>query len=249
MPRQRTFRELPVSAIQAGQSCRDGDDKAALDALAGDVQGRGVLEPIMVQPAGDGWTCFVGLRRLQAARAAGLETVPCFVYDEMTRADVLEHQLVENLHRRDLNDVEKARLFQELKGLWGCSMRDMARRLSVNHGVISRALALLNQPAAVQELVEAGELPPSTAAVLKYEPPAVQEAEARHLADTGATRAEAQRRLRPQPKVFALETPDGWPVTLTAPRSRATRAEMRAQVYALAEKLRAEEADGPRLAA
>jgi ParB family chromosome partitioning protein len=224
-----------------------------LQELAESVKGHGLLQPLLVRSDGaEGWTCIVGGRRLQAARLAGLTTVACLVIDaETSQADVIETQLVENIHRKDLGDVERANAFAELMQLRGWSQRELGRRLSIDHAVVSRALSLLEQPDEVQDLVQAGKLSASTARTLKDETPDVQVAEAQRMATEGTTAAEAKQRGKPQPKVFdKLTTPGGWKVVVTATRSRASRAELLAELEGLVAELRGDDQqEVPKLAA
>ncbi len=116
---------LPIAALQPSPTNpRKGFDKARLAELADSIRARGILQPILVRPlsAGKGMEIVAGERRWKAAEAAGLEEVPAIVR-EMTDAEVMEAQLVENLQRDDLHPLEEAEGYRQLmaKG------RDVAR--------------------------------------------------------------------------------------------------------------------------
>jgi len=78
------------------------------------VKAQGVIEPVVVRPRPDGgMELVVGSRRLQAARHALAKTVPALVR-EMSDVDALEAMLVENIHRRDISDVQKGFCLKKL---------------------------------------------------------------------------------------------------------------------------------------
>ena len=107
--RARMFAEMPVEAIAADPQPRTEFDSEELERLAASIKRFGQLAPIRVRhdPARDTWVVLVGERRLRACKLAGLERVRVeFVEREMTEADVLAEQVVENAVRADLQPVE-----------------------------------------------------------------------------------------------------------------------------------------------
>src|SRR6478609_4432662 len=107
--RAQELRELPVELIVASPTQpRRHFDEDALQALAGSLGERGVLQPVLVRPKPGGtYELVAGERRWRAARIAGLETVPALV---RARDDArsLEDALIENMAREDLNPIEAA---------------------------------------------------------------------------------------------------------------------------------------------
>jgi len=84
---------------------RDHFDEEALGLLADSIREVGVLQPVLVRPVGEGeYELIAGERRWRAARRVGLQTIPALVR-ETDDAAALEHALVENLHRQDLNPL------------------------------------------------------------------------------------------------------------------------------------------------
>ena len=95
--------ELPVAAISPNRfQPRDHFDEAALAALADSIRAVGVLQPVLVRPVGEGYELVAGERRWRAARRVGMQTIPALVR-ETDDAAALEHALIENLHRDELN--------------------------------------------------------------------------------------------------------------------------------------------------
>ena len=88
--------------------------KAGLDELSDSIRQVGILEPILIRPAGeDAYEVVVGERRYRAAQQAGLDRVPVIIKD-YTDDEVIELNLIENIHREDLTHVEKGKCCIEL---------------------------------------------------------------------------------------------------------------------------------------
>lgn len=141
-------------------------DEESLASLAANIQAKGQLHPIHVRwsEETERWVIVSGERRWRASRAAGLTTVDCFFHEEpLTKAQVLELQLIENLLREDLRPIEEARAFQSLMDLNGWNGKQVAEALRIPGSKVSRALALLDLPSDIQRQVEAGEVPARTA--------------------------------------------------------------------------------------
>ena len=135
----------------------------SLARLAESLKARGQLQPIRVRwdDEVDRYVVVVGERRWRAAQLAGLETLACVVVSAGASADdTLEDQLVENALREDLRPIEQARAFKALMASRGLSQRQLADRLQVGQGTVSRALALLGLPDEIQEAVESGGIGP-----------------------------------------------------------------------------------------
>ena len=150
--------ELPTAAIAPNRfQPRDHFDEEALGALADSIREVGVLQPVLVRPVGDGYELIAGERRWRAARRIGLQTIPALVR-ETDDATALEHALVENLHRDDLNPLEEAAAYQQLLDDFGATHEELARKIGRSRPHISNTLRLLNLPPAVQKRVAAGVL-------------------------------------------------------------------------------------------
>lgn len=163
---------IPVDAIDVGSNVRVSVED--LDELAASIKAHGVLQPIKVRAAGERWTVVWGQRRLLAARKAGLERIPALIDvapDEPTERAI--EQLVENLHRADLNPIDRARAMRAVVDA-GRSQADLARELGVAPSTIANDLGLLAAPERIQSLVEDGTLSTSHAKALKGLAPSTQ---------------------------------------------------------------------------
>jgi ParB family transcriptional regulator, chromosome partitioning protein len=153
------LRELPVELISPNpRQPRRGFDQAALDALAGSLGERGVLQPVLVRPRPGGrYELVAGERRWRAARIAGLETIPALVRDREDAA-TLEVALIENMAREDLNPVEEARACAALVEELELTREDVGRRVGRSRVAVSNLIRLLDLPDAAIELLQAGAL-------------------------------------------------------------------------------------------
>lgn len=142
-------------------------DPAELTDLAESLKTRGQLQPIRVR-WDDGlgkWVVIAGERRFRAARLAGLPTLVCIeALKPQSDDEILEDQLVENCLRSDLKPVEQARAFRTLMDRRGWSYRQLGAALNLSSAHITRSMALLTLPGDLQDQVDSGVIPASSAA-------------------------------------------------------------------------------------
>jgi len=151
------FRQVAVELIfpNPRQPRRHFDDEA-LAALAGSMQARGVLQPVLVRPLPDGrFELIAGERRWRAAQIAGLETIPALVRAR-DDAESLELALIENMAREDLNPVEEARACAALVEELGLSREEVGVRVGRSRVAVSNLVRLLDLPDEALELLERG---------------------------------------------------------------------------------------------
>lgn len=120
-------------------------DKAALEELAGSIKRYGILQPIIVSPAKDGYTLVAGERRWRAAGLAGLKKVPAIVRkrEELER---LEVALIENVQRVDLSPLEQAASIERLHQQFNASYQSIAERLGKAVPTVHNIVRLLQLP-------------------------------------------------------------------------------------------------------
>lgn len=152
------FRFVPVDLIEPNPSQpRHRFDDEALEEMAASMREVGVLQPIVVSQTGDGFQLIAGERRWRAARRAGLSEVPA-VIRESTGGSTLVEALVENVQRQDLTPIEEAHAFRRLLEEYGMSQEQVAERVGKSRPAVSNTLRLLQLPAEIQELVDAGDI-------------------------------------------------------------------------------------------
>jgi ParB family transcriptional regulator, chromosome partitioning protein len=133
-------------------------DDESLQALAGSLSEKGVIQPVLVRPVlGGTYELVAGERRWRAAQLAGLERIPALVQDRDDAAS-LELALIENMAREDLNPIEEARAVAALVEELGLSREDVGRRVGRSRVAISNLTRLLDLPEEAIALLESGAL-------------------------------------------------------------------------------------------
>jgi ParB family chromosome partitioning protein len=152
------YREVPVSAIHPNPyQPREAFDEEAIGALADSIREVGLLQPVLLRPAGDGFELVAGERRWRAARRVGLQMIPALVR-ETDDNTALEQGLVENLQREDLNPLEEAAAYQQLIEDFHLTHEQVASRVGRSRAAISNTLRLMQLPPSIQRSVREGQL-------------------------------------------------------------------------------------------
>jgi ParB family chromosome partitioning protein len=128
-----------------------------LQTLAESIRTHGLLQPVIVRRVKDRYELVAGERRLQAAKRAGWTDVPVNVIDADDRRTA-ELSIVENLHRKDLNPLEKAASFQRYLQQYACTQEELAGRLKLDRSTIANLIRLLELPPAVQDAIRQGKI-------------------------------------------------------------------------------------------
>ncbi len=215
------LREIPVSAVEANEyQPREVFDEDALGGLTDSVRELGVLQPILVRPSGeDSYELIAGERRWRAARRAGLSTIPAIVRDINDQTS-LEHALVENLHRQDLNALEEAAAFQQLIDEFGLTQEQVATRTGKSRSAVANTLRLFQLPGAVQRMVAVGELTAGHArALLGFPDPQFQLELAGRVVAEGLNVRQVEGEVRKA--LGKVEEPDNKPMGTTRPQTAA----------------------------
>lgn len=152
------LQELPVASIEPNRyQPREHFDEEDLSLLANSIREVGVLQPILVRPQGSGYELIAGERRWRAARRVGLQTIPALVRETDDSA-ALEHAIVENIHRSNLNPLEEAAAYQQLIEDFQLTHDEVATRVGKGRATVSNMLRLLHLPPTVQRELRAGKL-------------------------------------------------------------------------------------------
>ena len=190
-------REIPLRRIRPNrfQPRREFDDEA-ISELRTSIEENGLLQPLVVRRADDGFELVAGERRLRAMRDLGWEAAPAMLRDLSDEA-MLVLALVENIQRENLNAIEEASAFQQLIDGFGFTQKEVAERIGRNRSTIANALRLLALPVPIRELVEQDRLTAGHArAVLSLSEEKAQLALAREIVDGDLSVREAERRAR-----------------------------------------------------
>ncbi len=136
---------------------RKSFDEAGLAELADSIKQHGILQPLIVQDAGNYYEIVAGERRWRAAKLAGIKEVPVIVRD-FTGPQQMEISLIENIQREDLNPIEEAQAYQSLLTEFGLKQDEVAARVSKNRTTVANSLRLLKLSDEVQQMVIDGSL-------------------------------------------------------------------------------------------
>jgi ParB family chromosome partitioning protein len=149
--------QAPVSAITPNpMQPRTALEPEALAELAASIREHGLIQPLIVTQQGpERYQLIAGERRWQAARMAGLATVPVMV-KEATPQQVLELALVENIQRADLNPLEEASAFRQLVDEFGLTQEEVAERVGKSRVAVTNTLRLLRLPAEIKQALADG---------------------------------------------------------------------------------------------
>ena len=129
----------------------DGPD---FEELVESVKEHGILEPLVVRMLKTGFYEIVaGERRFRAAEQAGLKAVPT-VIRPLTDEQAYEVQLIENIQRKDLSDMEKARMLDYMVKNFNCTQEHLAKKLGKTQGWISQHLAMLQIPEVITRVIK-----------------------------------------------------------------------------------------------
>lgn len=184
---------IPLGRIRPKpQQPRRSFDEEGLAELAASIRSCGILQPLTVRRAGDGYELVAGERRLRAARIAGLREVPCLVA-QVGEEDSALLALMENLQRRDLDCWEEAQAIARLISRYGLSQEEAARRLGRAQPTVANKLRLLRLPEDVRALLRENGLTERHArALLRLQDPEVQRRAAGDMVRRGMNVAQAE---------------------------------------------------------
>jgi ParB family transcriptional regulator, chromosome partitioning protein len=192
------LQEIAIASIRPNQfQPRRHFDEAALGELADSIREVGLLQPVLVRAVGDGeYELIAGERRWRAARRAGLDQIPALVRTT-DDSSALEHALIENLHRDDLNALEEAAAYQQLIEDFKLTHERVASRVGRSRASVTNMLRLLQLPPGIQRMLRDGELEAGHARALLGTPDrAFQEQLARRAVDEAMSVREVEEAVR-----------------------------------------------------
>ncbi len=151
--------QVPIDLIQRNpRQPREKFDLEELENLAASIREHGIIQPLIVSPGKGGlYILIAGERRLQAARKAGLKTVPV-VIRHATDQQYLELALIENVQRADLNAIEEAEAYQHLAKEFKLSHETIAERVGKSRVAVTNTMRLLDASAAVKQALVDGQI-------------------------------------------------------------------------------------------
>jgi ParB family transcriptional regulator, chromosome partitioning protein len=219
-PREE-LRQLPVDLIQRGrfQPRRDFNPEA-LEELASSIRAQGLMQPIVVRPAGpERYEIIAGERRWRAAQMAGLADMPVIVRDVSDEA-AIAMALIENIQREDLNAIEEAVALQRLQQEFGLTHEQIAEAVGKSRTTVTNIMRLLGLAAEVREHMEARRLEMGHGRALLGLPPEQQVPVAREVLERELSVRETEALVR---RMHAPQRPARAPVSENADIRRLER--------------------------
>ena len=150
--------ELPLSAIRVSElnTRKDldaGTEDADIQDLADSIRENGLLNPVTVRRNADGaFDVIAGQRRLLACRELGWRTISAIVRDDMDDEGARVASLVENIHRAEMNPIDKAQAYEAILKHYG-SDTDVSRRAGVTVQTVRKYLQLLKLEPSIQKRI------------------------------------------------------------------------------------------------
>ncbi len=146
------FGEIELSKISTNPfQPRKHFDEEALFELASSIKEHGVMTPITIRKALNGYELISGERRLRASKLAGKEKIPAYILDVQTNVGMLELAIIENIQRENLNDVEIAYGYQNLIEECKLTQEEVAQKVGKKRSSVANHLRLLKLPEKVLE--------------------------------------------------------------------------------------------------
>ncbi|MDD2578945.1 MAG: ParB/RepB/Spo0J family partition protein [Eubacteriales bacterium] len=131
---------------------RKSFDQHRLEELAASIRENGIIQPLIVCRAEQGYRIVAGERRWRAARLAGLAVVPAIIR-ELTELQVLQQALIENIQRQDLNPLEEATALDRLIQEHDMTQEKLAQVVGRSRPAIANTLRLLNLPESIRQFL------------------------------------------------------------------------------------------------
>jgi len=153
-----SLREVSITSVSPNpHQARTVWDEAELMELAESIKANGIIQPIVVRRAGTGFELIAGERRLKAAQIASLTTIPALVR-RASDEQMHEWSLIENIHRVNLNPIERAKAYQNYVSAFSLTQVDAAERLGEDRSVVANYLRLLDLPEEIKQMLAGGQL-------------------------------------------------------------------------------------------
>lgn len=190
--------KLPIDRIKTARTQpRTVFNENRLNELAASIEANGLIQPIVVRPAGAGQHIIIaGERRYRAAVRLGLHEVPVVVLD-VDDAQAYELALIENIQREDLDPIEEAEAYRHLANTYGLTQQQIADRVGKDRVTVANALRILKLPEVIQADLTAGQLSAGHARAILLAPADQQRIQlAQEAIENGWSVRETERQAR-----------------------------------------------------
>jgi ParB-like partition proteins len=149
---------ISINKIRANsEQPRKYFDNEKISELSKSILNHGVIQPLILQKDNENYIIVAGERRWRAAKLAGLKEVPAVIMD-LTKSQLLEISLIENIQREDLNPIEEAKAYKQLINEFNLTQEALSERIGKSRTAITNSMRLLNLDERVQNYIIEGVL-------------------------------------------------------------------------------------------
>ncbi len=133
-------------------------DEDKLSELSDSIKEKGIIQPVVVRRVGEEFELVAGERRFLAAKKLGWEKIPAIITGKLSKEEMLELSLIENIQREDLNPIDTATGYKRLLEECHLSQQQLAQKIGKDRSSVANTLRLLNLPEEVRKLISGGKL-------------------------------------------------------------------------------------------
>jgi len=156
--RERDLKYIDINDIKPNSAQpRKNFDEDKLEELAESIEQHGLIQPIVLRAAGQGYEIVAGERRWRAARMIGLKELPCII-KELTDEENMLLAIIENMQREDLNPIEEAEGLKQMIDTYGLTQEQVSRGVGKSRPYITNSLRLLKLPPKLRYMTADGSL-------------------------------------------------------------------------------------------
>ncbi|MGB2630370.1 MAG: ParB/RepB/Spo0J family partition protein [Candidatus Omnitrophota bacterium] len=137
---------------------RKSFSKNKMEELLNSVREKGVIQPVLVRPAEEGYELIAGERRWRAAQELNLDEIPAIIKSDVSDVNSLEISLIENIQRDDLNPIDEANAYKELTDKFMYTLEKIGQMVGKDKTTISNSLRILSLSREIQGLLESGQI-------------------------------------------------------------------------------------------
>ena len=152
------FEEIDIALVSPNPyQVRHTWNEKELEELSQSIIENGIIQPVIVKALEAGYQLIAGERRYRAAKMAGLEKIPAIVR-AVSDSQMMEVAIIENIHRSNLNPVERALAYRDYMSRFSMTQAQMGEKLGQDRSVIANYLRLLDLPTEIKDMLADGRL-------------------------------------------------------------------------------------------
>lgn len=197
-PTRDLISEVPMNAIDVSifntrKDLGAGTEDSGIDDLAQSIKEKGLLSPVIVRLKGKGkYELIAGQRRFLACKKLRMKTIPSIIRTDLDDNDAVAISLIENVHRAEMNAIDKAKAFDQLYSRYSRDMSKVSKQTGISGPTIKKYLMLLKLDPSIQEKITTSEGPAGIATLAKLAETFPQEEQEEVLKEIGGFKQNIQ---------------------------------------------------------